>query len=62
MADNTSEEEIIKRAPKVGDFMLDRYAFYELPRGSVRQREAYERNAGLEAGDERVVWGVGCTF
>lgn len=43
----------------IGDVGIMRYPFYELPEGSEERKEAQERNAKLESGDEKIVWTIG---
>jgi hypothetical protein len=43
----------------IGDVGIMRYPFYELPDGSDEQKEARERNAKLDAGNEEVIWSLG---
>ncbi|KAJ9250609.1 hypothetical protein DTO207G8_5986 [Paecilomyces variotii] len=43
----------------IGDVGIMRYPFYELPERSEQRKEAQERNAKLEPGDEEIVWTIG---
>lgn len=46
----------------IGDIGINRYMFYELPEGSEERTAAQETNKKLLAGDEKTVWGIGCSF
>ncbi|KAL1882566.1 hypothetical protein Plec18167_002982 [Paecilomyces lecythidis] len=46
----------------IGDVGIMRYPFYELPEGSEERREAQERNAKLDPGDEEIIWTIGGTY
>ena len=44
----------------IGDMTIKRHTFHELPQGSKERAEAQERNGKLPAGDQNIVWGIGC--
>ena len=44
----------------IGDVGIDRSVFYEHKHGSEERAEAQRLNKELPAGDERIVWGIGC--
>lgn len=50
----------VAQAPKVGDILISRYPFYELPLGSEPRSKAREYNASLAVGHEDLIWGIGC--
>jgi len=56
-----SEIEIgkIDSALKIGDIMINRYPFYELPLGSEQRQKAREYNDSLPAGHEGLILGTG---
>lgn len=55
-------DSLVALAPKVGDILISRYPFYELPWGSQERKEAQEYNASLTVGHAELIWGLGCMY
>lgn len=50
----------VASAPKVGDILISRYPFYELPPDSEQRAKAQAYNKSLVVGHEDLIWGIGC--